>query len=64
MTSFTVRKHAKRIRSKYPANVYNFIRYGFYVDDGSGGGDSVDEAVQLKTDVMSAMAEGGMWLVK
>merc|ERR1712082_49537 len=47
VTSFTVRKHAEVIRPKYPYNVYDLIRFGFYVDDGNGGGDSVDEALQL-----------------
>ena len=64
VTSFTVRKHAEVIRPKYPYNVYDLIRFGFYVDDGSGGGDSVDEALQLKVDSVAAMAEGGMDLVK
>ena len=64
VTGFTVRKHAEVIRPRYPYNVYDLIRYGFYVDDGSGGGDLVDEALELKVNAVAAMAEGGMELVK
>ena len=64
VTGFTVRHHANVIRPYYPPNVYDFIRHGFYVDDGSGGGDSVDEALDLKVGVKSAMGDGGFCLVK
>ena len=59
VTSFTVRHHAEMIRPYYHSNVYDFIRHGFYVYDGSGGGDTVDEALELKTGVKSAMGDGG-----
>ena len=48
VTGFTVTHHAKVIK---PSKVYNFIRYGFYVDDRSGGGNTDDEALELKTGV-------------
>ena len=64
VTGFTVRHHAEVIRPYYPSNVYNFIHHGFYVDNGSGGGDTVDEALELKTGVKSAMGDGGFQLVK
>ena len=51
VTSFTVRHHAKVIKPYYLSNIYNFIRYGFYVDDRSGGGNTDDEALELKTGV-------------
>ena len=40
------------------------LRHAFYVDDGSGGADSVDEALQLKQDLIAAMKSGGFTLTK
>ena len=40
------------------------LRSAFYVDDGSGGADSVDEALELKQNLIEAMRLGGFTLAK
>ena len=64
VTSFVLRHHAERIKHNYPKNVHETIRHFFYVDDGSGGADSVEEAIALKENLKKALAEGGFTLSK
>ena len=64
VTSYVLRYHATQMRPKYPENVYQMLMNAFYVDDGSGGADSVDEALQLKQNLIAAMKEGGFTLSK
>ena len=52
------------IRPDFPDNVANMIRNRFYVDDGSGGADTVGDAKLLKTQLIEAMALGGFELGK
>ena len=64
VTSYVLRHHAEKIKPDFPENVYEMLRHAFYVDDGSGGADSVDEALQLKQDLIAAMKSGGFTLTK
>ena len=64
VTSFVLRFHAEKIRGEYPENVYETIRNRIYVDDGSGGADSIDEALELKQNLKEALAKGGFHLAK
>ena len=64
VTSFVLRYHAEKIKDDYPNNVYETIRDQIYVDDGSGGADSIDEALELKRNLKEALARGGFNLAK
>merc|ERR1712074_13088 len=64
VTSYVLRHHAEKVKPDFPENVYEMLRHAFYVDDGSGGADSVDEALQLKQDLIAAMKGGGFTLTK
>ena len=64
ITSYVLRHHAHAIKEKYPPNVFDMILSHFYVDDGSGGAATVDEALQLKQNLIDAMREGGFELSK
>ena len=64
VTSFVVRHHAEKLRSRYPANVYNTMRHLIYVDDLSGGDRTVDGALQQKEHLINAFLEGGFTLSK
>ena len=64
VTSYVLRHHAYAIKDKYPPNVHEMILSRFYVDDGSGGASTVDEALELKRNLISAMREGGFELGK
>ena len=64
VTSFVLRYHAKKIKNEYPDNVYETIRDQIYVDDGSGGADSIGEALELKHNLKEALARGGFQLAK
>ena len=64
VTSFVLRYHAEKIKGEFPPNVYEVIRHLFYVDDGSGGADDVEQAVELKGNLKVALASGGFSLAK
>ena len=51
------------VSSLFLENVYDAIRKRLYVDDGHGGGSEVDEALQLKNNLIEAMAKGGFSLL-
>ena len=56
--TYTTRHLAERI----PKNVYDAIGERLYVDDGYGGGSTLLEALQLKKNLIDAMAKGGFSL--
>ena len=64
VTSFILRYHAERIKSLFPQNVYDTIKNKIYVDDGSGGADTIEEALRLKEDLKTALKMGGFDLAK
>ena len=64
VTSYVLRHHAHVIKDRYPPNVFEMIFSNFYVDDGSGGASSVEEALLLKENLIKAMDEGGFPLAK
>ena len=65
ITSYTTRHLAERIRPFFPDNISEAIRKRLYVDDGHGGEDVVDEALELKmNNLIDAMAKGGFSLSK
>ena len=64
VTSFVLRHHAERIRPNFSPETYETIREKVYVDDVSGGADSIDEAFQLKEELKEAFALGGFTLAK
>ena len=47
VSSFTTRHLADRVHSLCPENVYDTICRRLYVDDAHGGGDSINEVVEL-----------------
>ena len=58
ITSFITRHLAEHIEALFPVNVYTTVRKQLYVDDAHGGGDTVDEILRLKEDLMEARALG------
>ena len=64
ITTFTTRHLAERIKALFPMNVYTTMRKNLYVDDAHGGGDTIDETVRLKENLIEAMALGGFSLSK
>ena len=64
VTSFTLRHHADSLKEFFPENVVDCIRSNFYVDDGQGGDDQLEEAVKLKHNLVEAMRRGGFQLSK
>ena len=64
VTSYVLRHHAHVIKDRYPHKVFDMIFSRFYVDDGSGGAPSVEEALLLKENLEKAMNEGGFDLSK
>ena len=64
VTSFVLRYHSERIKSLFPQNVYDTIKNKIYVDDGSGGADTIEEALRLKEDLKTALKMGGFDLAK
>ena len=64
ITSFVVRYLANMLKDEFPPNVIEAIERHFYVDDGHGGDDNLEEAVRLKANLKLAMAKGGLPLGK
>ena len=64
VTSYCLRRHAETCQGRFPENVIRTISEEFYVDDGQGGEDELDDAVQLKDNLIAAMKSGGFDLSK
>ena len=64
VTCYVLRHHAETIKHLFPDNVYQMIRHAFYVDDGSGGANDVQSALELKENVKKALDLGGFSLGK
>ena len=64
ITSFVVRFLADMLKEEFPPNVIEVIRDNFYVDDGHGGDDDLQKAIELKENLKEAMARGGLPLGK
>ena len=61
ITAYVLRHHSQIIKElgMFPDNVVDMIADVFYVDDGNGNADDVDEAKILKKDLISVMAIRG-----
>ena len=64
VTCYVLRHHAETIKELFPDNVYQMIRHSFYVDDGSGGANDVETALELKENLKKAFDLGGFSLGK
>ena len=64
ITSYILKIHGERVREKFGEEIYLIITRFFYVDDGSGGANSVEKCRKLARDLKAAMLEGGFELGK
>ena len=64
ISGFVTRHLADAVKDDFPENVSTTIRKQFYVDDGGGGDDQLDVAVELKSNLKKAMLRGGFHLCK
>ena len=64
VTSYVIRHHAQKIRSRYPKEIYDLLRHFIYVDDLSGGDRTVEGALEQKRLLEMAMDEAGFTLSK
>ena len=64
ITSYILKIHGERVREKFGEEIYLIITRFFYVDDGSGGANSVEKCWKLARDLKAAMLEGGFELGK
>ena len=64
VTSFVMKHHSKLMREKFSKEVCDIISRYFYVDDGSGGSNSLEGCKRLMRELEEAMKEGGFSLGK
>ena len=64
VTQFVLKKHGESIREAFGDEVYQIIVRYFYVDDGSGGSNSLEACKKLCKDLKAAMEKGGFSLGK
>ena len=59
IANFVVRRHAERVKDLYPVEVYWAILMSLYVDDFLHSIDSVEEAIEMKKNIV----ENGLFVV-
>ena len=64
VTQFVLKRHGEAIRAMFGEQVYEIITRYFYVDDGSGGNNSIEGCKKLCKDLKAAMEMGGFSLGK
>ena len=64
VANFVLRAHAERIKSDYPLSVYLAILWAFYVDDLLTSVKTEEEGIELKKNLISALARGGFEIIK
>ena len=64
VVNFVLRHHAENMKAKYGEDVYDAMVNRTYVDDVLLSVDSREEAIELKTKLTRALAEGGFELTK
>ena len=64
VTAFVLRHHADQIARMFDEYIVDTIKRRFYVDDGSGGKNSVADYLKFVEDMNAAMALGGFELSK
>ena len=61
--NMAVKQNARDFALKYPL-AFNAVNESFYVDDGLSGADSVEEAIEKRTQLQDLFAEAGFLLRK
>ena len=64
VTAFVLARHAEYVRDKFGPEVVEIIKRYFYVDDTSGGSNSLEKCRRICADLEVAMAMGGFSLSK
>ena len=64
VTQFVLKRHGETVRATFGEQVYEIITRYFYVDDGSGGNNSLEGCKKLCKDLKAAMEMGGFSLGK
>ena len=64
VASFVPWYHAEKVRPLFPENVYDFIRNNVYINNIFAGTDSLDEAIELKENLKTAIGMGGFNVAK
>ena len=64
VTSYVLKAQGGRIREEFGEEVFMIISRFFYVDDGSGGSNTIERCKKLARDLEAAMEKGGFRLAK
>ena len=61
--NMAIKQNARDFALEYPL-AFNAVNESFYIDDGLSGADSVEEAVEMRTQLQDLFAEAGFLLRK